>query len=126
MTDGEHLHDIVGRLGQLEGTIRTFMDQWRGQDQSATAGRRVMYERLELLSGQVNRVATDVQNMQQDIAEMRMDVDEKVMPTVETIRIERERRAGAKTVWVLVWGGVVALGSAMVWAMNNLWAHLRS
>lgn len=125
MTEGDRLHDLVGRLGQLEGTIRTFMQQWAGQEQNAQSSRRIMYERLELLSGQVNRVATDVQNMQQDIAEMRVDIDEKAMPVVESIRLERERKAGAKAVWVLIWGGALAGLSGLAWIVDKLWSHFR-
>ena len=116
MAAGEdRIHDIVGRLGQLEGTIKTFMSQWAGQDQAAQSGRRVVYERLELLSSQINRVATDVQAMQQDVAEMRNDIDEKITPHIEDYRASKERKLGAKAVWALIGGVIIAIASAMAY-----------
>lgn len=124
MPPNEQIHDIVGRLGDLEGTVRTFMKQWEMQDQTATSGRRVIHDRLELISNQVTRVATDVQNTQQDVGEMRKDIDEKVMPHVEAYRTERERKIGAKGVWAIVGGGAVAAASGLAYLADKLYAHL--
>lgn len=120
----DQMHDVVSRLGQLEGTVQTFMKQWEMQDTTATSGRRVIHDRLELVSNQIARVATDVQNTQQDVAEMRKDIDDKVMPQIEAYRIDKERKIGAKGVWALIWTGIAAVMSLAVYAINAIMSHL--
>lgn len=123
MTEGDRILNIVDRMGKLEGTIQQFMAQWNGSEQNAQSSRRVMYDRLELLSSQINRVATDVQSMQQDVAEMRIDIDEKIMPEVTTIQRDRDRKLGAKSVWAMIGAGIIALGSAIAWGWDKLFIH---
>lgn len=117
------LHDMAGRIGQLEGTVRTFMAQWSSQDTNATAGRRVMHDRLDIMSTQITRVATDVQNIQQDVAEMRNDIDDKVMPHVDAIKRDKERKIGAKGVWALVGTAAVGVISALAYIANAAVSH---
>jgi hypothetical protein len=129
MSDGWDLQNILAnlaaRVGQLEGSMKVFMDNWGRQDQLAHDGRRVMYDRLELLSNQINRIAVDVQNSQQDIAELRKEIEEQVMPTIDTVQNRRHQQAGAKSVWAMIGAGVVAFASALAYLADKLVQYIR-
>lgn len=129
MTDGwapeNILTNLAVRIGQLEGTLDVFMKTWRAQDDAAGLGRRVTHEKIELISLQVERLANDLRSVQQDIAELKQEVDEEIMPTVRVTQFARERRAGARSVWALIGGGVVALASAMAYLADKLMQYIR-
>lgn len=118
------LHNLAVRVGQLEGSVKTFMENWSRQDQIAHESRRVMYDRIDLIGKQVDRVATDVQNMQQDIAEMKKEVDERVMPVIETVKGQGHRSAGVKSVWAVIGAGVVMLASALAYVADKITQYL--
>lgn len=117
---GDQIHDLTLELGQLKGTIKTFMETWARQDQLAHDGRRVVYDRLELLTAQVARVATDIQNVQQDLAELKKEIDEQVMPTIKGVQAREYRRAGAMGVWALIGAGVVAVASTLAYIADRI------
>lgn len=119
----DRIHDIVSRLGNLEGTVRTFMQQWVTQDQTASSGRRVIHERLELMSNQITRVATDVQNTQQDVAELRNEIDDKVMPKIEEREQTKHQKIGAKGVWAIVSSAIIAAASGLAYLADKLLPH---
>lgn len=109
------LHNLAVRVGQLEGTLKTFMETWARQDQLAHESRRLQRAQIELLSKQVERVATDVQNTQQDIAELKKEIDEQVMPTVDHVKHKKHYAAGRQSVWAMIGAGVVMLASALAY-----------
>ena len=118
------LTNLAMRVGQMEGTMKTFMDNWARQDQLAHDSRRVVYDRLELIGKQVERVATDVVNIQQDVAELKKEIDEQVMPTIESVEARKHRVAGAKGVWAMIGAGVVMVASALAYLADKLSAYL--
>lgn len=114
------IHNLAVRVGQLEGTLKTFMETWARQDQLAHESRRVTYDRLELIGKQVERVATDVQNVQQDVAELKKEIDEQVMPTVDHVQNKTHYAAGRKSVWAMIGAGVVMLASALAYIGDKI------
>lgn len=107
--------NLAVRVGQLEGSLKTFMDNWATQDRLAQDSRRVVSDRIELLSRQVDRIATDVQNVQQDLAELKKEVDEQISPTIKTWQFTAQQKIGAKGVWAMVWAAIIAVGSIMAY-----------
>ncbi len=120
MAEDDRIHDINTRLGQLEGALRTFMKQWQTQDNAAALGRRVTHEKMELLTVQITRLSTDMQGMQQDVAELKLDMDENILPVVNSVKLDQARRRGAKSVWAMIVGGAVAIGSILAYAIDKL------
>ena len=128
MADGWDAHNILTnlavRVGSLEGTVRTFMDRWKDQDDAASLGRRVTHEKIELLAMQIERLANDLRGVQQDIAELKNEVDEEIMPTVRSTEFARERQAGAKGVWAFIAGAVLAAASALAYIADKALSYL--
>lgn len=125
MSDSEYeIHNILAnlaaRVGQLEGTLKTFMDTWARQDQLAHNSRQVTQDSLNLLGKQIERVATDVQNVQQDVAELKKEIDEQIMPTVDQVQGRRQYAAGAKSVWVMIGAGVMMVASALAYIGDKI------
>ena len=118
------LTNLAVRVGQVEGTMKTFMDNWARQDQLAHDSRRVVYDRLELIGKQVDRVASDVLAIQQDVAELKKEIDDEVMPTIETVAERKLRRAGANSVWAAIGAGVMMIASALAYTADKVASHL--
>ncbi len=114
------LLNLLMRVGQLEGTLKTFMEQWSRQDSLAHESRRITFEKIDLLGKQVERVATDVQNVQQDVAELKKEIDEQIMPTVDHVKVRKHYAAGAKSVWAMIGAGVVMLASALAYIGDKI------
>lgn len=117
---GNVLTNLAVRVGQLEGTVKTFMDNWARQDQLAHEGRRLTYERLELIGKQIDRIATDVTNVQQDVAELKKEVDEEVMPTIQANEFSKQRKIGAKGVWAAIGAAILATASAIAYVADKI------
>ena len=113
------LTNLATRVGQLEGSMKTFMDNWARQDQLAHDGRRTVYERVELLSRQIERVAIDVQSVQQDVAEIKKEIDEEIAPNLRTTEAYRQRKDGARGVWILIGSGVMMGISALTYIVDK-------
>jgi lipid II:glycine glycyltransferase (peptidoglycan interpeptide bridge formation enzyme) len=121
---GNVLANLAVRVGQLEGVIKTFMERWKDQDDAAVLGRRITQEKVELLSMQIERLANDLRGVQQDIAELKNEIDEEIMPTMQTTQFARERKAGARGVWALVGGAVLAAASAVTYIADKALSYL--
>ena len=114
------LANLAARVGQLEGTLKTFMETWARQDQLAHSSRQLTQDQLNLLGKQIERVATDVQSIQQDVAETKKEIDEQIMPTVDLIKFRKHYAAGAKSVWAMIGAGVVMLASALAYIGDRM------
>ncbi len=118
------LTNLANRMGQLEGQQKMFMENWARQDSLAHESRRMVYERIELLTRQVERMATDVTSIQQDVAEMKKEIEEEITPTIEAVENRKHRAAGAKGVWALVGATIISLGSALAFIADKVAGHL--
>lgn len=114
------LTNLAVRVGEMEGQLKAFRDQWRDQDTAAGLSRRVTHEGLQLLSLQVERLANDIMHMQQDVAELRNEIDDEVMPHIRSGEFAAQRKAGARGVWITIWGGLVVVISALAYAADKL------
>ncbi len=123
MSDEYSLHNIMSnlatRVGQLEGTVKTFMDNWVRQDQLAHDGRRVLHDRLDLIGRQVDRIAVDVQSVQQDVAEMKKEIEEEITPTIEAVENRKHEKTGARGVWVMIGSGILMAISALTYVVDK-------
>lgn len=111
--------DVVRALGDLEGTVRNMAEQWRRQEDAAVTGRRSLHERMEGIAGQVTRLTTVTENVQQDVAELKNDIDEKVMPTVTAYKLDVARRDGALKFGRGLWAIILALCTSIGFAIHE-------
>jgi len=118
------LTNLAVRVGQVEGTMKTFMDNWARQDQLAHDSRRVVYDRLELIGKQIDRVASDVMVIQQDVAELKKEIDDDILPTIETVEARKLRRAGANSVWAAIGAGLMMIASAMAYTADRIASYI--
>lgn len=118
------LTNLAVRVGQLEGTLKTFMENWATQDKLAHDARRITYERIELLGRQIDRIASDLVGVQQDLAEFKKEIDEDVMPIIRGYQFEAHRQLGAKGVWALLGGAIFALAGLLSWLGDKIVGHI--
>ena len=114
------LTNLAIRVGSLEGAVKTFMENWQRQDQLAHESRRLTYERLELIGKQIDRIATYVQNVQQDVAELKKEIDEDVMPPIQMMEQGKQQKLGAKGVWLLLGAASMAMLSAAAYVADKI------
>lgn len=118
------LTNLAVRVGQLEGTIKTFMENWAAQDRLAHDSRRTTYERIELLGRQIDRVASDVHGLQQDFAELKKEIDEEMKPVITGHEFNAQRNIGAKSVWGMIAGAIFALAGLLTWLGDKIATHV--
>jgi hypothetical protein len=116
--------NLATRVGSLEGALKTFMENWALQDKLAHDARRTTYERVDLLGRQIERIATDVNNIQQDVAELKKEIDEEVTPVVKAYETQTAKALGAKGVWALIGGVAIAAVSAFAYVADKIAAYL--
>ena len=117
---------IVRALGDLEGTVRSMSKQWAAQEEGATAGRRALYEKFEGMSSQMGKVSSKLDGVVQDVAEMKNDINTNVMPTIDEYKAEVARKIGALAVGKLFWTLMVALASAIGFAIHEVLLYFGS
>lgn len=119
-----NLHNILTnlavRVGEMEGLLKAFREQWRDQDAAANLHRSVTHGKIELLTLQVERLANDIMHLQQDFAEFKNEVDDEVIPFITVGKYARERKAGARAVLVGIYGGIVILISSLAYVADRL------
>jgi hypothetical protein len=120
------LTNLAVRVGEMEGLLKAFREQWRDQDTAAGLSRRVTHDKMELLGMQVERLANDIMHLQQEVAEIRNDMDDEVMPTLMVGRYAKERKAGAKAAVAAVWGGLVVLISFLAYVTDRAITYFTS
>jgi len=64
------------------------MDQWGRQEANASLLRQKNNDKLEQLERALDRLATDLQGVQQDVAELKNDVE----PAIKTFEAEQNRK----------------------------------
>lgn len=118
------LTNLAVRVGEMEGLLKAFREQWRDQDSAASLSRRVTHDKIELLSLQVERLANDILHLQQDFAELKNEVDDGVMPHILTGKYANERKAGARAAVAAIYGGVVIIISALAYTADRIIGYL--
>ena len=113
------LTNLAVRVGQMEGTLKTFMENWARQDQLANDGRRITYDKIDLLGKQIERVANDVEGLKEDLCKLEHKIDEEVAPVVKSFEVIRHQRIGAKGVWAMIAGGLVAFASLVTYTVER-------
>lgn len=117
MTDEQH-EDISRALGRVEGTIQSLMVQWRQQEAEATRLRHENSQRLLILERQVDRVANDVQNVQQDVAELKNEAE----PMMDEYKAEVNKKLGRRGLWISI-GAALSAGGAVAYKMATDFYH---
>jgi len=118
--------DYVARaLGDLEGTVRGMSEQWRRQDESANAGRRGVYERLDALTQQVMRMSANFEGVAQDVAELKNDIETEVMPTIDAVKMAAAKQAGALSAGKIFWSFMVGVAGAVGFAIHEVLQYLK-
>src|SRR5258705_11992739 len=118
-------HAVAQALGDLQGTVRSIQEQWRRQDESANAGRRGVYERLEPLTQQVMRMSANFESVAQDVAELKNDIETEVMPTIDAVKMATAKQSGAMWAGKIFWSVVVGSAGAIGFAVHEALQYLK-
>ncbi|NUU41365.1 hypothetical protein [Tardiphaga robiniae] len=90
-------------------------DTWRGQEASASAGRREVYQKLEAVKAEVTGLQNQVGGLSKEVAVL--------APSVKAFDNARQQAKGAQTLGKIIWAAIgiggVGLGSLLTWALAN-------
>ena len=90
----------------------------------AAESRRVLREKMDAMSIQVQHLTGVAYDVQQDTAEIKKDIDEKIMPTVEQWQLRRARLAGMIDAGKVLWGFIFAVCTAIGFVIGAVIKYL--
>ena len=107
MTEGEsiRLHEMNGKIGGLESTVKHLTDTWQRQDEEATAGRRRLHEKFDDLIASVAGLTFRVDQLTNEVS--------TIKPTVVTFNNDRHQAIGSKKTIALIWSLIVSAISGL-------------
>lgn len=120
MNEGQ-VHQISAELGALKKAVELMTDMWRTQEASASAGRKALHDKFELVKDEVGL----------QVAGLSLRVDrltDKVSliePSVNSFKEEKLRDEGAKRLGVKLYAALVAGASILGWSAHELVGWIR-
>lgn len=120
MNDGQ-VHQISAEIGALKKAVELMTEMWKTQEASASAGRRALHDKFELIKDEVGL----------QVAGLSLRVDrltDKVSliePSVTNFKEEKLRDEGAKRLGVKLYAALVAGASLLGWGAHELVGWIR-
>lgn len=120
MNDGQ-VHQISAEIGALKKAVELMTEMWKAQEASASAGRRALHDKFELIKDEVGL----------QVAGLSLRVDrltDKVSliePSVNSFKEEKLRDEGAKRLGVKLYAALVAGASLLGWGAHELVGWIR-
>lgn len=120
MNDGQ-VHQISAEIGALKKAVELMTDMWKAQEASASAGRKALHDKFELIKDEVGL----------QVAGLSLRVDrltDKVTliePSVTSFKEEKLRDEGAKRLGVKLYAALVAGASLIGYGAHELVGWIR-
>lgn len=121
MTDGA-IHQMSATVGALQADVRNLKDSidnlnrvWGQREESATAGRRAVHEKVDLLRTDFTRLSAEVENVSVKLTE--------IEPAIETFKTARHRQEGAQNMGKMIWVAFIGLAGVAGGVIVE-WLHL--
>ena len=121
------VHQISMKLGQLSQAVEMMTDMWRRQEEIATAGRRALHDKVEIirqelgvqvagLSLRVDRLTDQVKIIEPTVTALKDDV--------EVFEHEKLRQEGAKRLGKVLIGALGVVAGGVGWGVHELVGYL--
>lgn len=121
MNDGA-IHQMSAAIGGLQADVKNLKDSidnlnqiWGLREESATAGRRVVHEKVDLLRKDFTHLSAEVENVSMKLTE--------IEPAISEFKDARQRLIGARHLGKFLWGAFLSAAGAMGYALGE-WLHL--
>lgn len=112
------LRDLSGKVGALDATVKTLLEIWKNQETSASMGRRVLHEKLEVVSKEVSTLNGKVERLDDKVETVISDVA-VLAPSVKAFDNARQQAKGAQTLGKIIWGLIGLGGLGAGWVLAN-------
>lgn len=103
------LAELKGTVNEVQKSLAGWMAHWERQDQAATAGRKVLYEKVEKLTIEVAAQTVTLGSLQGEVSEVKQEIDTRIMPTITAYNLASAHRAGMWLMSRMVWAALLAL-----------------
>lgn len=112
-------------IGSLEATVKHLTETWKQQDEAATAGRRVLHEKIDGLTSAVSQLATraEVDALKTAVIKLAGQFDglndrvTAIEPTAVEWKNDQQQKIGSNKVsdkvYAIVWGAMLAGATAL-------------
>jgi chromosome segregation ATPase len=108
----ESERDTIRSIASLEATVKHLTETWARQDQEATEGRRRLHEKIDELKSQQEGLENTVKQQTKELAEIK--------PAIKRFEEQRQRQEGARSLFKVLWVGVVAFATGLGYAGHEL------
>lgn len=120
MSAEAELHQTLGALKagfeHLNDTVKQMVSMWGNQEKDASAGRRVLHDKMESLKETVTEMGARVASVEKTLVEIK--------PAVVEFENQREQQKGAMKLGKLIWTAMLAASGTMGGAIGWGAAHL--
>jgi outer membrane murein-binding lipoprotein Lpp len=107
MTEGS-IHQISAAIGSLQSDVRSLKDSidalnkiWGQREEAATAGRRIVHDKVDRLSADVVRLSADVENVSEDLT--------AIKPAIDDFKTARDQQVGAQKLGKRIWMAFIGI-----------------
>lgn len=124
MSADAELHQTIGAMRStvehLNDTVKSMMTMWGNQEKEATAGRRVLHEKIEALKDSVVALGGRVGNVETKLTDIK--------PSVDEFKTQRSEQRGAMKLGKMLWVGMLAAcgstGAAIGWWISHIFGSV--
>lgn len=105
------LRQMAEQIGGLTSTVRSLEGNWRSQDEKASQGRAVLYEKIDNLRTDFHGWKDKLEDVIAAVADMK--------PTVDEVKIAKQRAIGAFWMSRFLYAAGIILTMGATWVMTN-------
>ena len=127
MNRGE-VHQISMKLGQLSQAVEFMTDMWKRQEESASAGRKALHDKLEHFKDEVGVQISGLSLRVDRLVDGMKDIDDtmaKVEPAVKKYEDEKLREEGAKKFGKGLMAALTAAAGGIGWGLHEFIGYLK-
>lgn len=110
MTESER--DTIKSIASLEATVKHLTETWQRQDGEATQGRRRLHDKIDEMKSQQKSLEETVKQQTKELAEIK--------PAIKRFEAQRQRQEGARSLFKVLWGGVVVFAGGLGYAAHEI------
>lgn len=123
MNTSPDIHAYSRALGSLEASVKAVTDTvanmtkaWGEQESNASAGRRVIHDKLD-------EVKEDLSALTSRVDAMTKEISIEIGPAVREFKDQRQRAIGAKNFGKYLWGAMLTAAGGIGWIISE-WLHI--
>lgn len=105
------LREMAQQIGALTSSVTNLEQNWRNQDEKASSGRAVLYEKIDAMRTEFHAHSGKLQKVIEDVARM--------APVIDKINMAEQRAIGAFWVSRMFYAIGIAMTAGVTYVLAN-------